>query len=175
MRILFFKGEPKNSGGTLKFIRERCINRLSWEGNCLNDDHCEFEFPSICQMGTFAETTHFQLPTTTVVIDILPAITQVTKIMNAVPIKYASSITTTTKNVLTTLGPPSRCPEGWTDKGNNCYLYNPQLLNNVDASAWCLSKGATLINIHNEDDLNLALTIDQDHNSFWVCFFRYFK
>ena len=175
MRILFCKGEPNNSGGTLKFIRERCINRLSWEGNCLNDDHCEFEFPSICQTGTFAETTHFQLPTTTVVIDILPAITQVTKVINTVPrtsttiiFTTTTIIATTTKNVLTMSVSASICPEGWTSNNNNCYFSNSLYLNNADASAWCDSNGATLMNIHNQDDLNFAISLNGGY--FWVFF-----
>ena len=45
-----YEGEPNNAGGNTTFIRESCVNYLGWEGYCLNDDHCEFEFVSICQI-----------------------------------------------------------------------------------------------------------------------------
>ena len=51
---------------------------------------------------------------------------------------------------------------------NNTFIYNPEALNHKDALLWCANKGATLMNIHNQDDLNFALSINQNDNSFWV-------
>jgi hypothetical protein len=42
-------GEPNNTGGNSTYIAEKCINRLNTQGSCLNDDHCEYGYPSICQ------------------------------------------------------------------------------------------------------------------------------
>ena len=41
--------EPNNAGGDSSFIRERCINFLNWQGNCLNNEHCEKAFPAVCE------------------------------------------------------------------------------------------------------------------------------
>lgn len=45
-------GEPNNAGGaSYDDIRERCIDRKAEQGICLNDEHCEYEKPSICEIG----------------------------------------------------------------------------------------------------------------------------
>jgi hypothetical protein len=46
--IFKYLGEPNNAGGDSEYITEKCINRL-WQGNCLNDEHCEYSFPAICE------------------------------------------------------------------------------------------------------------------------------
>ena len=45
-------GEPNNNRGTSNYIAERCINGVGTSGFCLNDEHCEHTFTSICEIGT---------------------------------------------------------------------------------------------------------------------------
>jgi hypothetical protein len=79
--ILFLKefDEPNNSGGNSTYISERCINRLNWEGDCLNDEHCEYTFPSICQKKSnifyqFSFTTTMPIISTLMVTTMRPII-----------------------------------------------------------------------------------------------------
>ena len=60
------------------------------------------------------------------------------------------------------------CPQGWTNINNNCYIYNSKSLANSQAAYWCERHGATLINIHTQNDLNIALSLNQNEGSFWV-------
>jgi hypothetical protein len=60
------------------------------------------------------------------------------------------------------------CEQGWTFHNGNCYFYNSVSLNHYDASDWCYWIGGTLANIHNQDGLSFALSINQNNNSFWV-------
>ena len=60
------------------------------------------------------------------------------------------------------------CQSGWTLYNGDYYCYNQISLNNADASSWCASNGATLINIHNQQDLSFALSLANHGASFWV-------
>jgi hypothetical protein len=132
-RILFLKGdnEPNNSGGDSSYIRERCINRIS-PGNCLNDEHCEFKFPSICEKKATTALTSLA-PTTT---------------------KTSQSY--------------QKCEPGWTLHNDNCYFHISDRLDNESAKRRCSYYGATLVNIHNKDDLNFVLSINRHDAVFWV-------
>ena len=81
--------------------------------------------------------------------------------------------TTTTLLPLTNINfestPPNQeCQSGWTLYNGDYYCYNQISLNNADASSWCASNGATLINIHNQQDLSFALSLANHGASFWV-------
>ena len=60
------------------------------------------------------------------------------------------------------------CQSGWKYHSGSCYFYNRNYLNNADASAWCASHDATLINIHDQKDLYFALSLHGFRSSFWV-------
>jgi hypothetical protein len=69
------------------------------------------------------------------------------------------------------------CEQGWTLHNGKCYFYNSVSLDNESAKRWCSEYGATLMNIHNQDDFSFALSINQIDDSFWVynVFKRIFK
>ncbi len=81
IKYFFLQGnnEPNNSGGYSGFIREKCINRLNWQGNCLNDEHFEYQFPAICEKKSHYIKQFTTMPTTTSVVTttIMPITTSV--------------------------------------------------------------------------------------------------
>lgn len=79
--IYIDNGEPNNFGGTKDYIRESSINRLNWEGACLNDEHCEYANPSICEMSSINTQYQFAITTTTWFIDIDPPRTYPFKVL----------------------------------------------------------------------------------------------
>ena len=81
-------------------------------------------------------------------------------------ITTTSTSTTTLTNLITT----TNSLVVITFYNNSTFIYNPEYLNNQDASTWCATYGATLINIHNKEDLNFALSMIQNNDSFWVNF-----
>jgi hypothetical protein len=60
------------------------------------------------------------------------------------------------------------CEQGWTLHNGKCYFYNSVPLDNESAKRWCSEYEATMVNIHNQDDLSFALSINQNDGSFWV-------
>jgi hypothetical protein len=47
--IFKYLGEPNNYEGDSGYIRENCISSLDLKRNCLNDEHCEYTFRSVCE------------------------------------------------------------------------------------------------------------------------------
>ena len=127
-----YLGEPNNYEGDSGYIRENCISSLDLKRNCLNDEHCEYSFPAICEKKSTTALTSV-VPTTT-----------------------------------TTFQSYHDCEQGWTLHNGKCYFYNSVPLDNESAKRWCSEYGATLMNIHNQDDLSFALSRNQADDSFWV-------
>ncbi|XP_036453654.1 lactose-binding lectin l-2-like [Colossoma macropomum] len=50
----------------------------------------------------------------------------------------------------------SRCPAGWVRHEQRCFIYFPQALDWASAEAQCLTRGANLVSIHNENEYQLV-------------------
>jgi hypothetical protein len=66
-----------------------------------------------------------------------------------------------------------QCEQGWTNHNGNCYYHISARLDNESAKRWCSYYGATLVNIHNQDDLSFVLSINPYDAVFWVYFNEY--
>ena len=112
-------------------------------------------------------TTTNMVSTTTSMISTTQIMLTNTMKLTSQPFTTTNMLSTTTSmisTISTTLTNP--CESGWSFNNNNCYINNLISLNNSDASAWCATNGATLMNVHNQDDLYFALSLNQ--GSFWV-------
>ncbi|XP_076015991.1 galactose-specific lectin nattectin-like [Genypterus blacodes] len=75
-------------------------------------------------------------------------------------------------------GPPphdsccTRCPPGWTQFGNRCFLYNFQQLTMPDAEVVCLRQGGNLVSLRNGAELqflrNYVRRVSGKDKKFWA-------
>ncbi|KAL7875610.1 hypothetical protein AOLI_G00105730 [Acnodon oligacanthus] len=65
-----------------------------------------------------------------------------------------------------------KCPFGWVRYEGRCFIYFPQPLDWASAEAKCLTKGAHLVSIHNDDEYQLLKALirvyDPKENPTWL-------